>query len=441
MTAPIEPQPSPETLAATDDAAPPRGALGVLFLIVLADLIGFGIIIPLLPFYALRFDASPLQVALLFSAYSAVQLVAGPILGAVSDRVGRRPVLIVSQLGSVVGFVLLGLATVSDRIGPTFGLTLVYLSRIIDGFSGGNITAAQAYVSDVTTPATRSRGMGVIGAAFGIGFAIGPAVGGLLAHRFGHSMPGFVAAGFCLLAAILTAAMLKESRAPKPSNSRMWLHPSSFAPVVRRPVTAQLLGIWFLSMTAFVMLQAIFALFLADRYGYGEAAVGWFFAYVGLIIAVVQGGLIGRLTKRVGEWPLAAWGPFAVALSMGVYVWAGFAPAVWMLVIAGFFNAAGRSLQGPSVQSLLSQDNPPHEQGAAFGLFQALGSLASTIGPFIGGLLYAKASPARMAAPFALAGVMMLVAGAWTALLSASASRRRADVSTPTTTATPVAEV
>ena len=159
--------------------APPKGAMGIIFLIVLIDLLGFGIIIPLLPLYAKQYQASPFQVGLLFSVYSVCQFVASPVLGAISDRYGRRGVLVYSQLGSAVGYLLLGLVMQFHWTNAAFALLLFYASRLIDGISGGNISTAQAYVSDVTTPENRAKGMGVLGAAFGVGFSIGPFIGGV----------------------------------------------------------------------------------------------------------------------------------------------------------------------------------------------------------------------------------------------------------------------
>src|SRR5277367_4261572 len=190
-------------------AEPPKGALSTIFLIVFTDLMGFGIIIPLLPLFAAQYHASPLDVGLLFSIYSACQFIASPILGAISDRFGRRPVLIFSQLGSSLGYLLLGVVMNLHWNHPEYALLLIYCSRLIDGISGGNISTAQAYISDVTTAKNRARGMGVLGAAFGIGFALGPGLGGILGHVH-ISLPGFVAACFSLAAAILTLRKLPE---------------------------------------------------------------------------------------------------------------------------------------------------------------------------------------------------------------------------------------
>ncbi len=395
-------------------AAPPRGAMVTIFLIVLADLLGFGVIIPLLPFYAKMYAASDFQVGLLFSVYSVCQLIASPILGLISDRYGRRPVLIVSQIGSVFGFLLLGYATHPGWVGPGLGLVLVYVSRVIDGISGGNISTAQAYVSDVTTAENRAKGMGVLGAAFGIGFSIGPALGGLLGH-FDLSWPAFAAAICSGVAAILTFTKLPESRVHKPAESEVWLHPSRFLPILENRMLVQLLLIFLFSMMAFVMMESCIALFLKDDFAFSVGQVGMIFALAGLMIVIVQGGLMGRLTKRFGEWPLVIAGPVLVAAAMGLYVEAGFKPLVAIIVFATIMNASGRSLQTPALSSLISQTSDPKQQGTVFGLFHMLGSLARFIGPMIATAIYTF----HHTGPFAVAGLMTLVIAGWTVLLRA----------------------
>src|SRR3954469_12587241 len=342
---------------------PPKGAMAAIFLIVLSDLLGFGLIIPALPFYARQFHASDLQVGLIFSIYSLCQLVAAPILGLTSDRVGRRPVLVFSQCGSVVGYLVLATATARHWVNPLTGLLLVYSSRVIDGISGGNISTAQAYVSDVTPPEGRARGMGMLGAAFGIGFSIGPAVGGLLAH-FHPSLPALGAALFSFIAAMQSIFHLKEparhSREGE-DEAMLFLHPARFLPILRNRSLVQLLGISFLSMTAFVMMEAVFAIFLNDRFGFRELAVGGFFAMAGVVIIIVQGGLMGKLTKALGEWTLVIAGPLLVMSAMLIYVviawnWGiAIALGVAMVLFAGLMNATGRSIQTPTLSSLVSQ--------------------------------------------------------------------------------------
>src|SRR5688500_2071631 len=359
--------------------AAPKGALLIIFMIVFADLMGFGLIIPLLPFYARQYAASDFQIGLLFSIYSACQLLASPVLGLMSDRYGRRPVLILSQIGSVIGFLLLAFATHATWVGPGMGLILVYVSRVIDGISGGNISTAQAYVSDGTTSANRAKGMGLLGAAFGIGFSIGPAIGGLLGH-YDPSWPALAAAGFCSIAALLTYLKLPESRNHKPSESEVWLHPSKFLPILRNGPLVQMLMIFFISMMAFVMMETIFALFLNDTFGYQELKVGAFFALAGIVIVIVQGGLIGRLTKRFGEWPLVIAGPLIVTVAMLGFVQVGWKPMVGLLVICTLCNATGRSLQTPALSALISRFSDPKQQGAVFGLFHMLRSEERRVG-------------------------------------------------------------
>jgi MFS transporter, DHA1 family, tetracycline resistance protein len=400
-----------------DAAAPPKGVLLTLFFVVLMDLFGFGVILPLLPFYAVEYKASALQVGFIFSLYSLCQLIASPILGLISDRYGRRPVLIFSQLGSVAGYVLLGITNALHWDNLTMALGLIYLARIIDGLSAGNISTAQAYISDVTTHETRSKGMGMLGAAFGIGFALGPAFGGLCAH-FGKSLPAFAAAGFSFIAVILTYVTLPESRVHKPAEEgELFLHPSRMAFLLRKPVLLQLMGVWFFTMWAFVMMESTVTLFLsrADTFHYNETQVGWVFALAGVVIVIVQGGFIHRLTKAIGEWPMAICGPVLVAIAMLAYVRLGVAPYLPLLMGATILNATGRSLQGPSLSSLVSKFASRDEQGATFGAYQGLGSLARVIGPMVGTALFAW----HITFPFMLASAMTVLVAIWTLAIRA----------------------
>jgi DHA1 family tetracycline resistance protein-like MFS transporter len=401
----------------------PKGALFSIFLIVLVDFLGFGLIIPLLPFYVPDYAHNPMKVTLIFSVFSICQFVGAPILGALSDRYGRRPVLIFSQLGSAAGYVLLGVASL-PRWDPTTRLVLVYLSRVIDGFSGGNVSTAQAYISDVTTSENRAKGMGLLGAAFGIGFCLGPFLGGVLGH-YDVSWPAYAAAALAALAAGVTYLKLPESRVHKPTESKLWLHPGTFAPVFRRPVVGQLLLISFVSMAAFVMMEATVGLFLAKLFNWTDPNIasrntGWFFGYVGLVIVIVQGGLIGRLTKRIGEWPLAIAGAVCVAIGMGFYIESAWRPTLLMLGLAGAINAIGRSLQGPTLSSLLSKFSDPKEQGVVFGLYHGLSSLARVLGPILAGLTYPYWNNTGQ---FWTAGAIVLVAALWTAVVRAQAGR------------------
>lgn len=428
----------------------PKGALRTIFFIAMMDIVGFGIIIPLLPFYIPGYNDKTLRqtlaVTLLFSIYSICQFIGAPVLGLMSDRFGRRPVLALSQAGSSLGYLLLGVATQ-----PAFGFTarpgtmlaLVYLSRMIDGFTGGNVSTAQAFISDVTTPQTRARGMGMLGAAFGIGFVVGPMLGGILGSVKLHgrdfvSLPAYVSMVMSAGAAVASYLFLPETRSRSqraPAESEVWLHPGKFAPILRKPVLAQLLVISFFSMAAFVMMESTAALFFNEVFGWSKLRIGLYFCYLGVVIILVQGGLIGRLTRRFGEWPLSITGPGLVALGMAGYTVSGvardtFGPS-WstgagflttlgvvltlvMLFGGGAVNAMGRSLQQPTVSALMSKYSDRKEQGAVFGLFHGLMSIARVVGP-------AVAAPAFLVlhhtGQFLTAGVITLVMAVWTASL------------------------
>ncbi len=410
----------PDELGIDVPPAPPQGAMLAIFLIVLSDLMGFGLIIPLLPFYARQYAASDFQVGLLFAVYSLCQLIATPLLGLASDRWGRRPILLLSQIGSVLGYLLLAFATKHNWTNVQMGLMMVYLSRAIDGLSGGNISTAQAYISDVTTAKNRAKGMGMLGAAFGIGFTLGPWIGGMLGATPGHEwVPALVAAMFSGFAALQTFARLPESRRHAHHDAEIWLHPSRFLPVIRNSALMQMLLISFFSMMAFVMMESTFAIFLNDTFHkangqpFGAKEVGYFFAYAGIIIIIVQGGLVGRLTKALGEWTLVIIGPLMVTTAMMLYVQAGFHPLILLLIVGGLFNATGRSLQTPALSALVSHFSDPKQQGTVFGLFHMLGSLARVIGPTVAGLIYTM----HHTSPYLTAGSITAMVMLWTIVL------------------------
>ncbi len=401
----------------TQPPEPPRGAMTAIFLIVLSDLFGFGLIIPALPFYARAYHASDLQVGFIFALFSLFQLIATPLLGLASDRFGRRPILLGSQIGSVVGYLVLALA-MSRHWSPLVGLGLIYLSRVIDGISGGNISTAQAYVSDVTTPENRAKGMGMLGAAFGIGFALGPALGGIAGH-FHPSLPALLAVLASGTAAVMTYLRLKEPARHRSSEQiQVWLHPSRFRPILNNPVLLQMLLISFFTMMAFVMMESVFAIFAADTYGFGQLGVGLFFMFAGLVIIVVQGKMVGIWTRRFGEWRLVIAGPAIVALAMSLYVLIvvfhmPLSLGVTIMLVAGLLNATGRSVQTPTLSSLISQTANPSMQGTVFGLFHMLGALGRVIGPVLATALYTK----HHTAPFLMAAIITLAMASWSIVL------------------------
>jgi DHA1 family tetracycline resistance protein-like MFS transporter len=408
--------PTDEIPAAGAPSAPPD-ALWIVLFIVFIDLLGFGIILPQLPFFGAKFHASPVQIGLVFALYSVCQFLAAPVLGLMSDKFGRRPVLVYSQFGSAIGYGLLGVVTQYNFPNLAMGLGLVYLARIIDGVSGGNISTAQAYISDVTTPQTRAKGMGLLGAAFGLGFAVGPILAGVIGNNTNRAAwPAYTAAILSFTAMLLSAFRLPESRSRRPANEEVWLHPSKFLPILRKPVLFQLLLLGFFAMTAFTMLEGTIGLYLAKRFTYGPhhtpygmREVSWYFAYIGVFIMYVQGRLMGQMVKRFGEWTVSITGAVLVAVAMSVYVISGYDSVLPVLLIAGAINATGRSLQQPPISSLISKISDRSEQGTVFGLYQGLGSIGRSLGPIIATAAFAIHDTAQ----FMISGIMMAIAAGW----------------------------
>ena len=346
----------------------------IVILIVLVDLLGFTLVMPLLPGLAESRGYSPRQVGWLFAAYPLCQLVAGPVLGRLSDRFGRRPVLAISQAGTALSFVILAFSN-------SFGMML--LGRMLDGASGGNILVAQAYVADVTRPEDRAKGLGLIGAAFGIGFVLGPLLGGLLLglpvpSAWMYRVPFLVAAGFSTLAWILVIARLPESL-PSEASARKKARVVSWDGVIETFADRRIGGlvlIGALAVTAFAALEGTFTLFLERRMGWTTANAAYAFALLGLVSAIVQGGLIRRLVPRFGEARLAIAGLAIVAA--GYAAMAG-ASGLALLVLAIVLCGVGQGLASPTIQGLLSKITPASEQGAIFGTLVSAQTLARVV--------------------------------------------------------------
>lgn len=353
----------------------------LLWITVFVDLVGFGIVIPILPLYAERHGASPLQIGLLLASYSAMQFVFAPVLGSLSDRVGRKPVLAVSLYGTALASVALGLAS-----GWEHSLWLIFVARILDGVTGANIATAQAYVADVTTPEKRAKGLGLIGMAFGLGFVLGPAVGGLLAS-IDVSLP-FYAVG--VLAFVNATAML--FRLPEPERHISFSADAStrfsrLGAAMRDPRTRLLLVVLLLATTAFSAMEATLALLLKDRFAYDAAHAAWLFAYVGVVMALVQGGLVGRLVERVGERPLLVFGTAALAVALAL-LGLPLPPSIPVLLGALGLLALGTGLQTPAATALVSRSTPAAAQGVALGVSQSMTAVGRIGGPLLGGALY-----------------------------------------------------
>ena len=343
--------------------------LAIIFLTIFVNLVGFGIIIPLLPFYAETFGASPLIIGLLFASFSLSQLVASPILGDLSDRYGRRPVLIFSLLGTVVSFVMLALAG---------NLPLLFAARIVDGLSGGNITTARAYIADITTEENRARAFGLLGAAFGLGFIVGPGLGAAFS-RISYTAPIWAAAAITIVATALAFFWLPETvhrahagaRAPWRTLGSLW----------QRAHLRVLFSIDFVYWTAFAVYQTTFALFGARRFGFDAAHTGYLLSAFGFLGVVVQGGLVGPVVRALGERTTLGIGLLFAALGWGGSAFTHSVPVFVAMLVPG---ALGIGFCNATLSALISKSASPAEQGRVQGAAGALESLGRTIGPVWG---------------------------------------------------------
>ena len=356
-----------------------RSPLLVIFITIFIDLVGFGIVIPVLPFYAegTKFGATPREVGLLFASYSFMQLIFAPVLGRLSDKYGRRPILLISLLGTSLGFLILGFATT---------LWMLFLGRIIDGISGGNISTAQAYIADVTTKEDRAKGMGLIGAAFGLGFVFGPAIGGVLS-RWGINVPFLFAGTLAFANAILLYFTLPETVTPdhpartSAASGRGW---GQLIVSLKNPRLGFVMTIYFLSIVAFSIMTAVFSLFMMFRLSYDAFHNGWVFAFVGIISAIIQGGLIGKLVKRFGEPALIIIG--SLLFSASLFATPFISPAIGIL-LTGAVSSIGNARNAPSLSSLASKSAGAGEQGGVLGAMQSVASLARAVGPSLAAFL------------------------------------------------------
>lgn len=356
----------------------------ILFLVVFVDLVGFGLIIPLLPFYGEHFQASPVTVGLLMAIYSFAQFLAAPAWGRLSDRLGRKPVLAVTLAGATLSYLWLAFAQ---------ELWMLFAARALGGFMAGNIAAAFAYVADITTPANRAKGMGIVGAAFGLGFIFGPAIGGMLAGHdpanADYTSPALLAMALSGTALVLTLTVLPESlpadvRRAHGAMSRRgrW---QMLANALRQPGVRRLILIAFLATFVFAGMETTFAMWSRRAFGWGPEQNGYLFAFVGLISAGVQGTLVGRLARRFGERRLITAGSALLAAGMLAIPLAGSPALLWpaMLIVA-----VGFSLMTPSLNSMISLSVDTGVQGGAMGVSRSATTLARVLGPGFAGLLF-----------------------------------------------------
>jgi multidrug resistance protein len=373
-----------------------RSPLFLMGLTVFIDITGFGLILPLLPFWAQRLGANAFTIGLIATAYALAQFLFTPLLGALSDRYGRRPVILFSLIVEAAAFAMTALAGT---------LPMLLIARFVGGMGASNIGSAQAVVADVTPPEQRARGMGVIGAAIGLGFVVGPALGGLLA-TLGTATPFWVAMGVALFNALLVWRFLPETRVVHEASSQ-----SKGAPVfagwrraLSAPVVARLIFINLLLTLAFTAMEAVFALFTQQTFGWNATQNGYVFAYVGVIIVVMQGGLVGRLVKRWGERPLLIGG--LALLSVGLIL-LPFSSSIGMLLAALGLLSVGDGAVTPTSSALLSLASPDGRQGETLGLAQGIGSLGRIIGPLAAGWLFLTFGAS---APFLVGGMLTATA-------------------------------
>lgn len=375
------------------------------FLIVLVDVFAMTLVIPLLAIYAESFGATALQATLLVSVFAACQLVSGPVIGHASDSIGRKPMLLYSQIGTCIGLIVLARAT---------SLWMVYLSRIIDGVTAGNLALAQAYIADNTPPERRAQSFGLIGIAFGLGFFVGPGITGFLSAHYGLNAPIYLAAVMSATSVLATATLLKDHARPvraENAGSVRRLEALNFRTYAQYFARPELRGLllqflfFILSFSSFISGFALFAerRFTWDGRPFGPREIGYLFAFVGFLGIILQAGLIGWLVRRFGEARLVVAG-FG-ALTVG-YTMLGVAYSVAALVLTSIIAGFGNGLLRPAVTSLITQKAGRHEQGVVLGLTQSLTSIASIAAPFVAGLLIQY----RMLTQWAwLAGVMAAV--------------------------------
>jgi DHA1 family tetracycline resistance protein-like MFS transporter len=376
-----------------------------IFLVVFIDILGFGLILPLLPYFADQYGGSDFVVGLLVAVYAAAQFVGAPFLGRLSDRYGRRPVLVISIAGTALSFLLLGLA---DPIGRTLArlplaelnavqllalenatiLGVMFISRLVGGLTGGNITVAQAYISDVTTAQDRAKGLGLLGAAFGLGFILGPAIGGALSAG-GYSVPAFAAAGLATLNLIgiilLLPESLTEAQKRQATDQRHAL--ISLAAMVgelSKPRIGPLMTIRLFYALAAALFQTMFTLWAKDRLGLNAQSTAYLLAYIGLLSVIVQAGLIGQLTKRFSEATLIV--ASALIQAVALIFWA-LTPSVPMLLVVLIPIAFSTGVLNTVINSAITRAVPPQEIGGALGIAGSLESVSRVVSPMIGGWL------------------------------------------------------
>jgi DHA1 family tetracycline resistance protein-like MFS transporter len=354
----------------------------IIFITVFIDLVGFGIVMPLLPLYSQKFGASGLMIGMIVASYSVMQFIFAPVWGGWSDRIGRRPVLLISNAGSALSYILFGFASTLES---SDALWLLLGSRIFAGICGANLSVASAYMADVSPPEKRSKSMGLIGMAVGLGFIFGPAIGSFSAKQFGLAGPGMVAGGICAANFVLSIFILGESLKPssKPRVTRVRL--AQWTHVIGQPIVGFLVILFFLATFCFAAFEVTIGLLLQKKFGYDQEQLGYYLTYCGVLSALVQGGGIGPLVKRFGERKLIAMSLALLAISL---IWLPYVSTVGGLLGALAVLAIGSGLNRPPLFGMISKLTPEHEQGATLGVAQSSGSLARIVAPIFAGTIY-----------------------------------------------------
>jgi MFS transporter, DHA1 family, tetracycline resistance protein len=377
----------------------------IIFVTIFIDLIGFGIAIPVLPAYAKNeFGATPLGIGWLIASYSIMQFLSTPFLGQLSDKYGRRPILFISLLGTSCAAMITGLST---------SLWMLFAGRIFDGITGGNISTAQAYIADVTTRENRAKGMGLIGAAFGLGFVFGPAIGGILS-KFGPSVPFFFVSGLALTNATALYFFLPESRkkrAVDPARVRPG-RIEELAGALRDSRFRLITIIYFLLIVAFSIMTTVFVQYTAYRFGYSAEQNGYLFAYIGILAVILQGGIFSRLAARFGELALVIAGSILLTGSFFAVPFVGPAAGGLAALLVGIaFFSVGNSLSSPALTSLASKEAHDESQGKTLGIMQSAASLARAIGPALSAFLLYSATSTDNISDFTLYRTFWTAAG------------------------------
>ncbi|CAN5586424.1 tetracycline resistance MFS efflux pump [soil metagenome] len=359
----------------------------IIFITVFIDLVGFGIVIPALPFYVESdlFRATPFEIGILFASYSLMQFIFSPVLGSLSDRYGRRPILFFSIIGSAIGYLFIGFA---------FALWMVFAGRIISGITGGNISTAQAYIADVTTRENRAKGMGLFGATFGLGFIFGPAIGGILS-KFGTHVPFFFVSALALANAITLYFVLPESHKPNKNEEIRQNRIIELVVSLKDSRFGLVTLLYFLVIVAFSIMTTTFVQYTMYRFGYNAEQNGYLFAYVGVLAILIQGGIFARLVDKFGEIWLIVVGCILLAGSFFAIPYVGpFSGGLTALLVGIAFFSIGNSLASPALTSLASKEAHDEAQGKTLGILQSAASLARAIGPALSAfLLYSAAAP------------------------------------------------